>query len=211
MFDIKQIRENPEAFDVGLRRRGLAPEAKELIALDTARREAVSEAQRIQTERNRLSREIGIRKRQGEKLDDLVAAVSSAKAEQVDADARAEAAEKALRVRLAFIPNLPAPEVPDGPDESANVEISRWGEPRRFDFAAKEHFEIGEALGMMDFSRGAKLSGARFVVLTGLLARLERALASFMLDLHTREFGYTEVSPPDLVRDHVLFGTGNLP
>jgi seryl-tRNA synthetase len=211
MFDIKQIRENPEAFDVGLRRRGLAPEAKELIALDTVRREAVSQAQQIQTERNRLSREIGVRKRQGEKLDDLVAAVSSAKAEQIDADARAEAAENALRARLAFIPNLPAPDVPDGPDESANVEISRWGEPRRLDFAAKEHFEIGEALGMMDFSRAAKLSGARFVVLTGLLARLERALAAFMLDLHTREFGYTEVSLPALVRDHVLFGTGNLP
>jgi seryl-tRNA synthetase len=211
MFDIKLIRENPEAFDVGLRRRGLAPEAEELIALDTARREAVSEAQRIQTERNRLSREIGVRKRQGEKLDDLFAAVSSAKAEQIDADARAEAAENALRERLASIPNLPAPDVPDGLDESANVEISRWGEPRRFDFPAKEHFEIGEALGLMDFSRGAKLSGARFVVLRGLLARLERALASFMLDLHTREFGYTEVSPPALVRDHVLFGTGNLP
>jgi seryl-tRNA synthetase len=211
MFDIKQIRENPEAFDLGLRRRGLAPEAKELIALDTVRREAVSEAQRIQTERNRLSREIGVRKRQGEALDDLVAAVSRAKAEQVDADARAEAAENALRARLDSIPNLPAPEVPDGPDESFNVEIRRWGEPRRFDFTAKEHFEIGEALGMMDFSRAAKLSGARFVVLTGLLARLERALAAFMLDLHTREFGYTEVSPPALVRDHVLFGTGNLP
>jgi seryl-tRNA synthetase len=211
MFDIKQIRENPEGFDAGLRRRGLAPEAKELIALDMARREAVSEAQRIQTERNRLSREIGVRKRQGEQLDDLLAAVFSAKAEQTDADARAEAAENALRERLASIPNLPAPDVPDGLDESANVEISRWGEPRRFDFAAKEHFEIGEALGLMDFSRGAKLSGARFVVLTGLLARLERALASFMLDLHTREFGYTEVSPPALVRYHVLFGTGNLP
>jgi seryl-tRNA synthetase len=211
MFDIKQIREDPEAFDVGLRRRGLAPEAKELIALDTARREAVSEAQRIQTERNRLSREIGVRKRQGETLDDLVAAVSRAKAEQVDANARAEGAEIALRERLVSIPNLPAPEVPDGPDESFNVEISRWGEPRRFDFAVKEHFEIGEALGMMDFSRAAKLSGARFVVLTGLLARLERALAAFMLDLHTREFGYTEVNPPALVRDHVLFGTGNLP
>jgi seryl-tRNA synthetase len=211
MFDIKQIREDPEAFDVGLRRRGLAPEAKELIALDAARREAVSEAQRIQTERNRLSREIGVRKRQGETLDDLVAAVSRAKAEQVDADARAEGAEIALRERLVSIPNLPAPEVPDGPDESFNVEIGRWGEPRRFDFAAKEHFEVGEALGMMDFSRAAKLSGARFVVLTGRLARLERALAAFMLDLHTREFGYTEVNPPALVRDHVLFGTGNLP
>ena len=211
MFDIKQICENPEAFDAGLRRRGLAPEAKELMALDTARREAVSEAQRIQTERNRLSREIGVRKRQGESLDDLLAAVSSAKAEQTNADARAEAAENALQERLASIPNLPAPDVPDGLDESANVEIRRWGEPRRFDFAAKEHFEIGEALGLMDFARGAKLSGARFVVLTGLLAQLERALASFMLDLHTREFGYTEVSPPALVRDHVLFGTGNLP
>jgi seryl-tRNA synthetase len=211
MFDIKQIRENPDAFDLGLRRRGLAPEATALLALDKRRRDAVSEAQSIQSERNRLSREIGTRKRQGEGLGDLLAAVSSVKAEQGDADQRAQAAESALRERLASIPNLPAPDVPDGPDESGNVEMRRWGEPRAFDFAVREHFEIGGALGLMDFERAAKLSGARFVVLKGLLARLERALASFMLDLHTQEFGYTEVNPPALVRDHVLFGTGNLP
>ena len=211
MFDIKQIREYPEAFDVGLRRRGLAPEAMALLALDKLRRDAVSEAQSLQSERNRLSREIGARKRQGEEPGDLLAAVSRVKAKQGNADARAQAAENALRETLASIPNLPAPDVPDGPDESANVEIRRWGKPRTFDFTAKEHFDIGGALGLMDFERAAKLSGARFVVLKGLLARLERALASFMLDLHTQEFGYTEVSPPALVRDHVLFGTGNLP
>ena len=211
MFDIKLIREYPEAFDVGLRRRGLAPEAMALLALDKLRRDAVSEAQSLQSERNRLSREIGARKRQGEEPGDLLATVSRVKAEQGNADARAQAAENALRETLASIPNLPAPDVPDGPDESANVEIRRWGKPRTFDFTAKEHFDIGGALGLMDFERAAKLSGARFVVLKGLLARLERALASFMLDLHTQEFGYTEVSPPALVRDHVLFGTGNLP
>ncbi len=211
MFDIKQIREDPEAFDAGLRRRGLAPEAKTLIELDRRRRESLSEAQALQSERNQLSREIGIRKRRGEESGDLVAAVSRLKSEQGDADARAAAAEDALREALASLPNLPAADVPDGPDETANVEIRRWAEPRRFDFVAKEHFAIGEALGLMDFESAAKVSGARFVVLKGALARLERALAAFMLDLHTREFGYTEVSPPVLVRDHVLFGTGNLP
>lgn len=211
MFDIKQIRENPETFDLGLRRRGLAPEAASLVALDKMRRDAVSEAQAIQSQRNRLSREIGARKRQGEQLDDLLAAVARLKAEQGDADARALAAENALRQMLASIPNTPAPDVPDGVDASANVEIRRWGHPRTFEFAPRQHFEIGDSLGLMDFERAAKLSGARFVVLKGLLARLERALASFMLDLHTQEFGYTEVNPPALVRDHVLFGTGNLP
>jgi seryl-tRNA synthetase len=211
MFDIKQIRENPEAFDVGMRRRGLAPEAAAVLALDKLRRDAVSEAQASQSERNRLSREIGARKRQGEDLGDLLAAVARVKAEQGEADARMQAAEMALRETLASIPNVPAADVPDGPDESANVEIRRWGEPRQFAFGAKEHFEIGHALGLMDFEAAAKLSGARFVVLKGLLARLERALASFMLDLHTQEFGYTEINPPALVRDHVLFGTGNLP
>lgn len=211
MFDIKQIREDPEAFDAGLRRRGLAPEAKTLIELDRRRRESLSEAQALQSERNQLSREIGVRKRRGEESADLVAAVSRLKSEQGDADARAAAAEDALREALASLPNLPAADVPDGPDETANVEIRRWAEPRRFDFVAKEHFAIGEALGLMDFESAAKVSGARFVVLKGALARLERALAAFMLDLHTREFGYTEVSPPVLVRDHVLFGTGNLP
>jgi seryl-tRNA synthetase len=211
MFDIKQIRENPEAFDVGMRRRGLAPEAAAVLALDKLRRDAVSEAQASQSERNRLSREIGARKRQGEDLGDLLATVARVKAEQGEADARMQAAEMALRETLASIPNVPAADVPDGPDESANVEIRRWGEPRQFAFGAKEHFEIGHALGLMDFEAAAKLSGARFVVLKGLLARLERALASFMLDLHTQEFGYTEINPPALVRDHVLFGTGNLP
>ncbi len=211
MFDIKQIRENPEAFDIGLRRRGLAPEAKSLLQLDKQRRDAVSEAQAIQSERNRLSREIAARKRQGAPLDDLLAAVTRLKAEQGDADTRALAAETALRQMLASIPNVPASDVPDGPDESANVEVRRWGHPSTFEFPPKQHFEIGGALGEMDFERAAKLSGARFVVLKGKLARLERALAAFMLDLHTREFGYIEVNPPALVRDHVLFGTGNLP
>lgn len=211
MFNIKQIRENPEVFDRGLRRRGLAPEAASLLALDKLRRDALSEAQSIQTQRNRLSREIGQRKRQGKELDDLLAVVSRIKAEQGAADARALAAENELRQMLASIPNVPAPDVPDGPDESSNVEIRCWGHPRTFEFPPRQHFEIGDVLGLMDFERAAKLSGARFVVLKGLLARLERALASFMLDLHTREFGYVEVNPPALVRDHVLFGTGNLP
>lgn len=211
MLDIKWIRENPDALDAGLARRGASAESARLLSLDQARREALARSQEIQTKRNELSREVGTLKRRGEDASELIEAVSRSKAEQAEAEERARAAEAELETVLATIPNLPAADVPNGADESANVEVRRWGEPRTFDFGAKEHFEIGEALGMMDFDRAAKLSGARFVVLTGALARLERALASFMLDLHTRENGYTEVNPPALVRDAALFGTGQLP
>jgi seryl-tRNA synthetase len=211
VLDIKWIRENAEAFDAAMERRGETLEASLFLELDRARRDALTAAQEIQARRNALSKEIGLRKRRGEDASDILAEVARCKDLQSDLEARAAEAEAHLKSALAKIPNLPADDVPEGRDESANVELRRWGEPRAFDFPAKEHFELGEALGMMDFERAGKLSGGRFVVLTGALARLERALASFMLDLHTGEFGYTEVNPPALVRDEAMFGTGQLP
>ena len=211
MLDINWIRENAEAFDAALARRGLAPYSERLLALDRRRREALTAAQELQARRNALSKEIGQRKARREDASDMLDEVSRCKRQQAELEARAAEADAELRAALEQIPNLPADDVPDGADESANVEVRRWGEPRALAFPPKEHFELGEALGMMDFDRAAKLSGARFVVLTGALARLERALASFMLDLHTAEFGYTEVNPPALVRDDALFGTGQLP
>jgi seryl-tRNA synthetase len=211
VLDIRWIRENAQALDVGLARRGLPPAADRLLTLDRARRDALTAAQDLQARRNALSKQIGQRKARGEDASDVLEEVARCKQEQADLEARAGAADAELQAALAQVPNVPAEDVPDGPDESANVELRRWGQPPAFEFPAHEHFELGEALGLMDFERGAKLSGARFVVLTGALARLERALASFMLDLHTAEFGYTEVNPPALVRDEALFGTGQLP
>lgn len=211
VLDIKRIRDDAEAYDDGLARRGLPPNSHRLLALDQARRQALTAAQELQARRNALSREIGQRKARHEDASEMLDEVIRGKQEQADLEARAAAVDAELQATLAQIPNLPDDDVPVGPDESANVELRRWGEPRAFDFPAKQHFELGEALGMMDFERAGKLSGARFVVLVGALARLERALASFMLDLHTTEFGYTEVSPPALVRSEALFGTGQLP
>jgi seryl-tRNA synthetase len=211
MHDIKLIRDNPSAFDAGLARRNHPAIAEKLLALDTERREAVTAAQTIQAERNKLSKEIGQRKAKGEDASDILAAVARSKDEQAAAEAKAAAKGQELDALLATIPNLPATDVPDGKDETANVEIRRWSEPAKFAFTPKDHVAIGEGLGMMDFERAAKLSGARFVVLSGTLARLERALGAFMLDLQTGEHGYREVSPPILVRDHALFGTGQLP
>ena len=211
MFDIKWIRENPDVFDKGLGRRGLEPAAAELMALDGARREAQTAAQEIQSRRNALSKEIGTAKAKGEDAATLIAEVSRSKEEQGEAEERARAAQDDLERVLSGLPNLPIDDVPVGPDETANIEVRRWGEPPIFDFKPKEHFDIGEGLGLMDFERAARMSGARFVILTGALARMERALANFMLDLHTNEFGYTEVNPPALVREEALYGTGQLP
>jgi seryl-tRNA synthetase len=211
MFDIRWIRENPEAFDEGLKQRGIAPRAEELIGLDASRREAVAAAQEIQTRRNALSKEIGALKAKGGDADEIIAQVAKDKAAQGEAESAAQSAQDAIDGELAAIPNLPADDVPVGTDENDNVEIRKQGTPPAFDFEAKEHFEIGETLGLMDFEQASKISGARFVVLKGALARLERALGAFMLDLQTGENGYTEVAPPYLVRDDALFGTGQLP
>ena len=211
MFDIKWIRENPDAFDAGLARRGLPGAAEGLLELDKKRRAAETRAQEIQTERNALSKQIGIAKSKGEDASDILAKVSESKDAQAAAEAEARDAEKVLEEALSGIPNLPAADVPEGADESANVEIRTWGEPGDFSFEPKDHVDLGEGLGFMDFENAAKLAGSRFVVLSGGLARLERAIANFMLDLHVNEHGLTEVAPPTLVNDAAMYGTGQLP
>jgi seryl-tRNA synthetase len=211
MHDLRWIRENPDAFDRGLERRGLAPCAEQVLALDKEWRAFETAAQEAQATRNRLSREIGGAKSRGEPIDALLRQVEGSKEAEAATAAKTAELRQQIDTLLASLPNLPAEEVPDGADESANQEIRRVGEPPRFNFAPLPHEAIGEKLGLMDFTRAAKLSGSRFVVLKGALARLERAIAQFMLDLHTREFGYTEISPPLLVRDEVVFGTGQLP
>jgi seryl-tRNA synthetase len=211
MHDLRWIRENPDAFDRGLERRGLPPCAEQVLALDKEWRAFETAAQEAQAARNRLSREIGGAKSRGEPIDALLRQVEGSKEAEATTTAKTAELRQQIDALLASLPNLPAEEVPDGPDESANLEIRRVGEPPRFNFAPLPHEAIGEKLGLMDFARAAKLSGSRFVVLKGALARLERAIAQFMLDLHTREFGYTEISPPLLVRDEVVFGTGQLP
>ena len=211
MHDLRWIRENPDAFDRGLERRGLPPCAEQVLALDKEWRAFETAAQEAQAARNRLSREIGGAKSRGEPIDALLRQVEGSKEAEATTAAKTAELRQQIDALLACLPNLPAEEVPDGPDESANLEIRRVGEPPRFNFAPLPHEAIGEKLGLMDFARAAKLSGSRFVVLKGALARLERAIAQFMLDLHTREFGYTEISPPLLVRDEVVFGTGQLP
>jgi len=211
MHDLRWIRENPDAFDRGLERRGLPPYAEQVLALDKEWRAFETAAQEAQAARNRLSREIGGAKSRGEPIDALLRQVEGSKEAEATTAAKTAELRQQIDALLASLPNLPAEEVPDGPDESANLEIRRVGEPPRFNFEPLPHEAIGEKLGLMDFARAAKLSGSRFVVLKGALARLERAIAQFMLDLHTREFGYTEISPPLLVRDEVVFGTGQLP
>jgi seryl-tRNA synthetase len=211
MHDIRWIRDNPEEFDRGLARRGLIPCAAEMLALDREWRALETAAQESQATRNRLSRDVGAAKARGEPADELLREIARGK--DIETATAAKAAELRRRIDdlLASLPNLPAPEVPDDPDETANQLLRRHGEPPRFNFAPLMHETIGEKLGLMDFPRAARLSGSRFVVLKGALARLERAIAQFMLDLHTREFGYTEIAPPYLVRDEVVFGTGQLP
>jgi seryl-tRNA synthetase len=211
MHDIRWIREHPEEFDRGLARRFLPPRAAEVLALDREWRAFETEAQEAQATRNRLSREVGAAKKRGESADELLEQIARRKDIETGNAAKAAGLRRQIDDLLAGLPNLPAPEVPDGPDDSANREIRRHGQPPRFNFAPLPHEAIGEKLGLMDFPRAAKLSGSRFVVLKGALARLERALGQFMLDLHTGEFGYEEISPPLLVRDDAVYGTTQLP
>ncbi|ANK85474.1 MULTISPECIES: serine--tRNA ligase [unclassified Rhizobium] len=213
MLDIKWIRENPEALDAALAKRGAEPLAQSLVALDEKRRAAVQKAQDLLSRRNAASKEIGaaMAQKNGELAEKLKAEVAELKnllpaIEEEDRQLTAE-----LNDALSRIPNVPFDDVPVGKDEHDNVVSRIVGEKPRWNHTPKEHFEIGEALGYMDFERAAKLSGSRFTVLTGPLARLERALGQFMIDLHTREHGYTEVSSPLMVRAEALFGTGNLP
>jgi seryl-tRNA synthetase len=213
MHDIRWIRDNPDAFDAGLARRGLSPESKRLIEIDERRRATIQKAEAAQARRNAASKEIGEAKKKKDEAAAarLMAEVAELKAAIPAMEADEKAASRELEGALAWIPNLPLPEVPDGADDHGNVEHHKFGAKRDYAFPTKQHFDLGEALGFMDFETAARLSGARFVVLKKGLARLQRALGQFMLDLHTSEHGYTEVDPPLLVRDDVMFGTTQLP
>jgi seryl-tRNA synthetase len=213
MFDIKWIRDNPAAFDAARKRRGLAALAPEVLRLDKEHRAALTASQEMQTRRNAASKLIGAAKSKGDEAEAqrLQAEVADLKGMLQAAEDEAKRVAVALDELLAGEPNILASDVPDGADAGDNAEVRRHGEPRAFAFDAKEHFDLGEALGLMDFAAAARMSGARFVVLKGPLARLERALGQWMLDVHTKEFGYIEVSPPLLVRDQALYGTAQLP
>jgi seryl-tRNA synthetase len=213
MHDIRFIREHPDIFDRALTRRGLAPESKRLIALDEERRKKILQFETAQARRNAASKEIGDAKKNKDekKAAALMAEVAGLKDTIPQLENAAKATSKVLDDALAEIPNMPVDDVPDGKDSSDNVEHHRFGAKRDYAFTPKQHFELGEALGQMDFETAAKLSGARFVVLKKGLARLERALGQFMLDMHTSEHGYTEVAPPLLVGENAMFGTAQLP
>ena len=215
-FDLRALRKDPEPFKTGWNRRddGLGDRSVErIMALDGTLREAVTAKQGAESERNAKSKQVGKAKASGDEalFEQLRADVAEAKSLIERAGAEEEAAKGELTDLLFGLPNLPLPDVPDGGGEQDNVEASRWGDPRELGFQPKDHVDLGEGLGGMDFETAAKMSGARFVVLTGQLARLERALAAFMLDVQTGEHGYTEVSPPLLVKDVALLGTGQLP
>ena len=211
MFDVKWIRENPESFDAGLGRRGITPKATALVELDRRRRVLVTDTQKLQGQRNQASKQIGAAKRDGESAEQLVKQVVALKAQLRECDREIRDIEHDIEKFLLQLPNLPEEEVPDGADGTSNVEVRRVGEPRVYDFTVRRHFELGEALGQMDFDAAVRMAGARFVILSGELARLERALAGFMLDIHTERHGYQEISPPYMVRGAALTGTGQLP
>jgi seryl-tRNA synthetase len=213
MYDIKWIREHPETFDKGLKRRGLEPLSGKLIKLDEERRAAITKFEQAQARRNAASKEIGEAKKKKNEASaqKLMVEVNELKSTLSALEEEQKKLADILDMELAEIPNTPADDVPDGADASGNVERHAFGKRRDYAFKPKQHFELGEALEMMDFKIAAKLSGSRFVVLQKDLARMERALGQFMLDLHTGAHGYTEVSPPIMVRDEVMFGTAQLP
>src|SRR5882724_1293170 len=213
MHDIKAIRDNPAAFDAALKRRGLAPLSASLLAIDERRRAAILASEQAQARRNAASKEIGEAKKAKDdaRANTLMAEVAELKTTMPELELTAKTADEDLATELAGIPNLPLDDVPDGVDEHGNVQRHVFGKIRNYAFNPKPHDDLGGALGFMDFEAAAKLSGARFVVLKKGLARLERAIGQFMLDLHTNEHGYTEINPPLLVRDDVMYGTGQLP
>ena len=212
MHDINLVRDNPQAFDAALKQRNAAPAAAALIACDDARKAAIAKAQALQTTRNETSKKIGQAKGAGDDAtaEALMAEVADLKSALQAAEDDERKLKAELEAALSVLPNIALPDVPEGLDEADNLEVRQVGAVAGINNAA-QHFEIGEALGQMDFEAAAALSGSRFVVLRHDLARLERALGNFMLDLHTSEFGYTEVNPPVLVRDDAVYGTGQLP
>ncbi|SDW37633.1 seryl-tRNA synthetase [Albimonas donghaensis] len=213
MHDIRLIRENPAAFDAALSRRGVASVSKSLLDLDESRRAAILAAETALADRNAASKQIGAAKARGDnaEFERLRGLVAAKKDEIARLEEEAKLAEETLRNQLMSLPNIPLPSVPDGKDEDDNVEMRRWGAPRDYDFAPKEHFDIAEPMGLMDFDAAGKLSGARFVVLSGALVRLHRALAQHMVDTHVDRHDLTEVWTPVLVRDEAMLGTGQLP
>jgi seryl-tRNA synthetase len=211
MHDIRTVRTDPAAFDAAMARRGLPAVSERLLAWDTERRAALTVLQEKQARRNAISREVGQGRRAGADTAALEREATSLRSEMEAMEARAAALEAEIKGELEILPNVLDPDVPDGADEGANIVLAQHGSPRDLGFEPKQHFELGEALGLMDFAAASKLAGARFVVLRGALARLERALGQFMLDLHTREHGYTEMVVPSLVNDATAYGTDKLP
>jgi seryl-tRNA synthetase len=213
MFDIKWIRDNPNDFDNGLKLRGLDPLAEVVINLDAEKRKLLTAVQELQSKRNEASKNIGRYKKEGNEqaFNDAKAEMGAVREQIQQLEEQEKAVADQLEQMLVGLPNLPFDDVPFGKDENDNVLVRTWGKPGKFDFKPKQHFDLGEDLGLMSFERAAKMSGARFVNLSGPLARLERALASFMLDIHTQEFQYEEQTVPFLVRDNAVYGVGQLP
>lgn len=211
MLDLKFVRSNPEVVEEALRKRGVEMTLEPFLRLEEKRRKLLVEAESLKNKRNVVSEEIGRLKKNGQPADDLIAEMRQVGQRIKELDQQIEEIERELRNTLLNIPNIPHESVPVGKDSSENVEVRRWGEPRRFEFEPLPHWEIGEKLGILDFERAAKISGARFTVYRGAGALLERALINFMLDLHTREHGYTEIFPPFLVHQDSMIGTGQLP
>ncbi len=208
MLDIKWIRENPKAFDQALKNRGLEPLSHQLLVIDETRRNAIQLTQDLQSQRKLLAKQIGDLKRRGENADSFMSKANELREALAQEELTVKALEEKLKKALDLVPNIPAPDVPIGTED---VPVHHWGEKPLFSFEPKQHFEIGEAMGLMNFEEAAKISGARFVVLKGDFARLERALGSFMLDIHTQEYGYLEISPPHMVRTQSMYGAGQLP
>ena len=211
MLDLKLVRDNLELVRARLRDRGVAIDFGEFLAADEARRRLLTEVEQLKHHRNAVSEEVGRRKKGGEDAGLLIAEMREAGDRIKALDQTVKDSEERIQRLLLTVPNLAHASVPVGPDGGGNLEVRRWGEPRRFDFTPKPHWEIGEALGLLDFERASRMAQARFVVLTGMGARLERALVNFMLDLHTKEHGYTEIFPPLLVNAAAMTGTGQLP
>ena len=211
MHDIRAVRADPEVFDAAMKRRGVHAASASVLALDTERRAAMTAQQDAQSRRNALAKQIGQAKRNGDDTAGLEAEATGLRGQMEQLDSRAADMQAELQQALSRLPNVLDADVPHGADEAGNLELKRWGTPREFAFTPRQHFELGEALGLMDFERAAKLSGSRFTVLRGALAKLERVLGQFMLDLHTTRHGYEEVSVPALVNDAAFFGTGQLP
>lgn len=211
MHDIAAIRKDPAAYDKNWARRGLSAQTPEILKLDADRRAVQTEMQELQNQRNTKSKDIGAIKAKGGDATTIMNEVAAMKDRMTELEQREATLAEALNQHLASLPNMLDDDTPDGKDENDNKEVRKVGEPRKLNSKTPEHFEIGEALGMMDFETAAKMSGSRFTLMHSGLARMERALAQFMLDTHTQEHGYTEVSPPLLVRDNALYGTGQLP